>query len=231
MHPSEIAAMIDVSAVRADSTLEEVKETAALATRHGCIAAFALPAHTPFLIEQLAGSGTIAGGAVGFPGGAETTATKAAVAAELAGMGCDEIDMVNNIAWLKAGRGDLYTDDIRAVVDASGGKPVKVILECHWLTDDEIARACEWCVEAGASWVKTGTGWAPAGATLENTALMKRIVGERCGVKAAGGVRDLDTLLAMWELGVRRFGIGVKTAGSILEEAAARCRPDGNGES
>jgi len=220
MTPQEIAAMIDVSAVRADSTLEDVKASAEMAMQYGCICVFALPAHTPYLIELLAASRTFAGGVVGFPGGAETTVTKAATAIELVHMGCEEIDMVNNIAWLKAGSKDAYVNDVRAVVAASAGKPVKVILECHWLTDDEIARACEWCVEAGASWVKTGTGWAPTGATLENTALMKRAVGERCQVKAAGGVRDLQTLLAMYAIGVRRFGIGVRTAAAILDEAA-----------
>ena len=220
MTPEEIASMIDVSAVRADSTLEDVKASAEMAMHYGCICVFALPAHTPYLIDLLDGSSTFAGGVVGFPGGAETTATKAATAEELVAMGCKEIDMVNNIAWLKSGNKEAYVNDVRTVVDASFGKPVKVILECHWLSDDEIARACEWCVEAGASWVKTGTGWAPTGATLENTALMKQSVGDRCQVKAAGGVRDLQTLLAMYELGVRRFGIGVRTAAAILDEAA-----------
>ena len=107
----------------------------------------------------------------------------------------------------------------RAVVEAAEGRPVKVILECHWLTNDEIVRACEWCVAAGAAWVKTGTGWAPTGATLDNVVLMKQSVGDRCQVKAAGGVRDLDTLLEMYERGVRRFGIGVRTAQAILEAA------------
>ncbi len=220
MTPREIAALIDVSAVRADSTLDDVRASAEMAMQYGCICVFALPAHTPYLIELLAGSPTFAGGVVGFPGGAETTATKAATAAELVAMGCQEIDMVNNIAWLKAGDQARYINDIRTVVEASGGKPVKVILESHWLSADEIVRACEWCVEAGASWVKTGTGWPPTGATLENTALMKRTVGGRCQVKAAGGVRDLETLLAMYAAGVRRFGIGVKTAAAILDEAA-----------
>ena len=128
--------------------------------------------------------------------------------------------MVNNIAWLNAGDRASSVDDVRSVVEAAGGRPVKVILECHWLTDEEIVRACEWCVEAGASWVKTGTGWAPTGATVERCALMKRTVGDRCGVKVAGGVRTLETLLAMYDAGTRRFGIGVKTARNILDEAA-----------
>jgi deoxyribose-phosphate aldolase len=127
--------------------------------------------------------------------------------------------MVNNIAWLKANNKVAYMNDVRSVIQASGGLPVKVILECHWLTSEEIVRACEWCVEAGASWVKTGTGWAPTGATLENVTLMKQTVGDRCQVKAAGGVKDLETLIAMYERGVRRFGIGVRTARAILEGA------------
>jgi deoxyribose-phosphate aldolase len=221
MTTHEIAQMIDISAVRADSTIQEIKESAELAKQFGCICVFALPAHTPYLIEQLHGSRVFAGGAVGFPGGGDTTLIKVATAKEVVAMGCQEVDMVNNVAWLKANNRQAYLNDVRSVVGAAGGKPVKVILECHWLTSDEIVRACEWCVEAGASWVKTGTGWAPTGATLENVALMKQTVNERCQVKAAGGVKDLTTLLAMYERGVRRFGIGVRTARAILEGAPA----------
>jgi deoxyribose-phosphate aldolase len=219
MTTNEIAKLMDISAVRADSTMEEIKESAELAKQYGCICVFALPAHTPYLISQLGGSTVFAGGAVGFPGGAETTATKVTIAKEMVSMGCREIDMVNNIAWLKANNKEAYMNDVRSVIQASAGLPVKVILECHWLTSEEIVRACEWCVEAGASWVKTGTGWAPTGATLENVTLMKQTVGDRCQVKAAGGVKDLETLLAMYERGVRRFGIGVRTARAILEGA------------
>ena len=151
------------------------------------------------------------------------------------GMGISANEL--NRIWERLFRGDrsrsqqglgLGLSYVRAVVEASEDKPVKVILECHWLTDEEIARACEWCVEAGAAWVKTGTGWAPTGATLENTALMKRIVDERCQVKAAGAVRDLQTVLAMVELGVRRFGIGAQTAAAILDEAAGGGKPTMN---
>ena len=173
-------------------------------------------------------SAVFAGGAVGFPGGGETTAGKAATTEELVSMGCREIDMVNNLAWLKAGKKGLYMRDVGAVVEAAGGRPVKVILECHWLTEDEIVHACEWCVEAGAAWIKTGSGWAPSGATLENVALIKRTVGGRCQVKAAGGVRDLSTLLAMYDCGARRFGIGVRTAQTILDSAAGGCAKTSN---
>ena len=126
--------------------------------------------------------------------------------------------MVNNIAWLKAGEKSAYVDDVAGVVEAAGGRPVKVILECHWLTDEEIVRACEWCAEAGAAWVKTGTGWAPTGATVERIALMSKAVAGRCQVKAAGGIRSLATLQALYDAGARRFGVGVNSARSILAE-------------
>lgn len=218
MNTAEITKMIDVSAVRAESTLSDIEHSAKTAKESGCIGVFALPSHTPYLHGLLKTSTTFTGGVVGFPGGAETSKIKAATAVELANMDCAEIDMVHNIGWLKNGDKNSYVDEIRAVIDGAGGLPLKVILECHWVCEDEIVRACEWSVEAGASWVKTGTGWAPSGATLKNVTLMKQTVGDDCGVKAAGGVKDLNTLLAMYECGVRRFGIGVKTVETILDE-------------
>lgn len=215
----DIARMIDLSCVRAESSLDEIREMAETAKNHGCICVFALPAHTPLLIDLVSDRPDIlVGGTVGFPDGSATTAGKVAEAIELRGMGCNELDMVINIPWLKAGEDALVARDISAVVEAANGLPTKVILECHHLTDPEIARACEIAVGCGVAFVKTGTGWAETGATLENTALMKRTVGDRCGVKAAGGVRDLETLLKMVEIGVTRFGIGVRTAVSILNE-------------
>ena len=120
-------------------------------------------------------------------------------------------------AWLKAGKLDLYREDIKAVIDAAESLPVKVILECHYLGADEIVQACDIAADAGVAYVKTGTGWAETGATIENIALMKRVVGDRCQVKAAGGVADRQTLLAMHAAGATRFGIGVRTGRSILE--------------
>ncbi|MHC4251281.1 MAG: deoxyribose-phosphate aldolase [Planctomycetota bacterium] len=216
--PQEIARMIDLSCVRADSTEGEMREAVALAVKHVCAAVFALPAHTPLVAELLSGRpDVVTGGVVGFPDGGATTSGKVAEAEELLRMGCGELDMVIDIAWLKAGRHELLLRDIASVVGAADGAPVKIILECHYLTDEEIVTACRTGVEAGVAFVKTGTGWAPTGATRENVALMKRTVGDRCGIKAAGGVRDLETLLALHELGATRFGIGVRTARDILE--------------
>lgn len=218
MDKIEIAQMMDLSCVRADSTLAEIDEAVELSIAHGVFAIFVLPAHMPYLVESIGAAPVLPAATVGFPSGAMSTAAKAAEVKEQLALGCREFDMVNNIAWLKAGKDDLYRDDIRAVIDAAEGLPVKVIMECHYLTNDEIVRACDIAAQAGVAYVKTGTGWAATGATLENIKLMKQTVGERCQVKAAGGVADLETLLAMVEAGATRFGIGVRTGRCILED-------------
>lgn len=220
MTAEEIARMMDISAVQAQCTRQDIDVCCELAAERGCAAVFCLPAHVPYLRTRLDAMGLDVpmASVSGFPGGAETSRIKAATARELVEFGCDEVDMVNNVAWLKAGEKSAYVDDVAGVVAAAGGRPVKVILECHWLTDEEIARACEWCVEAGAAWVKTGTGWAPTGATLERIALMSKTVAGRCQVKAAGGIRSLSTLQELYDAGARRFGLGVNSARKILAE-------------
>lgn len=223
--PREIAGMIDISAVKADSSIGELCAAAELARKHNCICVIGMPAHTPLLVDLLVDrSDILVGGAAGFPSGGQTTNTKVAETRELIAMGCREIDVAINFAWLKGAKYDLVRGDIDAVIAEAGQVPVKVILECHYLTDDEIVKAADICAEAGVTYVKTGTGWAPTGATPENIALIKQTVGERCLVKAAGGVKDLQTLLTLYELGARRFGIGVRTAEAILLAAeSATC--------
>ena len=210
--------MIDLSCVQANSSIQEIKEVADFAKKYNCICTFALPAHTPILIELVKDYPQIlVGGVVGFPDGGATTKGKVAEAHELIEMGVNELDMVINIAWLKNKQYGLLLNDIRSVVNEAGDIPVKVILECHYLTNEEIVKACQIGVKAGVSFVKTGTGWAPTGATLENVKIMKDTVGDACEVKAAGGVRNLETLLAMNKLGATRFGIGIRTAKAIFE--------------
>jgi deoxyribose-phosphate aldolase len=136
-----------------------------------------------------------------------------------------ELDMVINVGMLRSGRDRYVEDDIRGVVAAAQGTPVKVILEAHYLTDEEIVRGSRMAVRAGAAFVKTGTGWAPTGATLHNVALIKSAVGEAAQVKAAGGVRDLPTVVEMIRLGVTRFGVSANSGQAILDACAAL--PDG----
>lgn len=216
----QLAAMLDVSAVQAQSSLEDVKETAAVAKKHNCICAFSLPSFTPVLAEELKEGGrrkVLLGGVVGFPSGGDSTAAKVAQAKELVALGCDEIDMVMNVGKMRSGLAKEVAADIAAVKEVMGEMPLKVILECHHLTDRQIAEASVIAVDAGASWVKTGTGWAPTGATLENVKIMKDAVGDRARVKAAGGVRSLETIEKMVDLGVERFGIGCGTVKKLFE--------------
>ncbi len=225
----ELARLIDLSAVRAECDETEIRELAATARRLGVVCVFSLPCHTRLLSSLLADAPHIGiGGVVGFPSGAHTTAIKVAEARELLAEGATELDMVINVGWLRSGRHEAVREDIRAVVGAAGKVPVKVILECHWLTPEQIRTGSELCVEAGAAWVKTGTGWAPTGATLDNLAIIRDAVGGRAGIKAAGGVRDLATVVAMYRLGVRRFGIGVANGTRILQDCAAL--PGGGGQ-
>lgn len=219
----DLARMMDLSAVRTDVDIAEIEHLAAQARRYRAICAFVMPCYASEmrrLLEDMPDVGV--GSVVGFPSGATATAIKAAEAHDLVNQGVDEIDMVINVGWLKSGRRDDVREDIRAVVDAAQGKPVKTILECHYLSVDEVRIGAELAVEAGVAFVKTGTGWAPTGATLENVQLLKSVVGNRAGVKAAGGVRDLDTVMEMIRRGVTRFGVSAESGVKILEECAVR---------
>jgi deoxyribose-phosphate aldolase len=217
----QIARMVDLSAVRADSSEAEVRTLARMARAYGCACASALPCFTPLLVELLCSQmDTRVGGNVGFPSGGSTTVVKVAEAREFVNAGCGELDMVLAIGKLRSGRDAYVLDDMLAVVEAADGVPVKVILECHYLSQDQIRRACAMAVEAGAAFVKTSTGWAPTGATLENIALIKSCVGDSVGIKAAGGIRSLETIREMYQLGARRFGIGLRSAALILDPSA-----------
>ncbi len=121
-----------------------------------------------------------------------------------------------NVGKLCSGDAAYCERDIRAVVEAVRPVPVKVIIEVHYLDREEIRQACEACISAGAAFVKTATGWASSGATLETVRYITSIVGDRIKVKAAGGIRSLDTLVKMRGMGVARFGINLKTAVEIV---------------
>ena len=214
----EIARMIDISAVRADSTIEEVRKVAEAAKKYSFICAFALPCFTGELVELLKDRDDImVGGVSGFPAGAETTEIKVATARQMLSLGVNEIDMVINIGAMKSGRYDYVRDDIKAVVDACN-VPVKSILEIAYLTDDEIRIASRLAVEAGVTFVKTGTGWANKPTTVETIKLIKSEIGDAAKIKAAGGVRELSTLLDMVDAGCSRFGIDLNSAIKIIEQ-------------
>ena len=153
---------------------------------------------------------------VGFPLGAMDTKSKAFETKTAIENGADEIDMVINVGWLKSGRYSDVENDIREVKKACGDKHLKVIIGCCLLTDEEKVKACELSERAGADFVKTSTGFSKSGATVEDVALMRKTVGDRLGVKAAGGIRDGKTAVAMIKAGASRLGCsaGIK----IIEE-------------
>ena len=157
---------------------------------------------------------------VGFPHGSHTTRTKAAETEELVSAGAGEIDMVLNIARLISGEDAYVEADIRAVVGAADGRVVKVIFENAYLDDPQKIRACELTAAAGAHFVKTSTGFAASGATIEDLKLMREHSPAHVQVKAAGGVRTLDALLEVMNVGVTR--IGATATETILEDFKAR---------
>ncbi|MHB8972452.1 MAG: deoxyribose-phosphate aldolase [Pirellulaceae bacterium] len=222
----QLARMMDLSEVRANVDIDEVRKLAAVCKQYGCICAFVMPCYMQELKQLLADTTeTGIGGVVGFPSGAQSSASKIAEVHEHRTLGVMELDMVINVGMLRSGRDRYVEDDIRGVVNAAQETPVKVILEAHYLTDEEIVRGSRLAVRAGAAFVKTGTGWAPTGATLHNVALIKSAVGDAAQVKAAGGVRDLPTVVEMIRLGVTRFGVGANSGAAILDACAAL--PDG----
>ncbi len=220
--PQHLARLIDISAVRAEHGEREIRELVSAARRHRFIAVHVLPAWVPFLKEQLHGEQDILIGApVGFPSGGHSTAVKVAEVRQLIADGAQELDMVLNIGKLRSGRHAEVERDIREVVEAAGDVPVKVILEIHYLTPDEIKRSCELAIAAQAAFVKTSTGWAPSGATMQNVQLITSFVGTAIKVKAAGGIRDLATVVSMLDMGVARFGISLESSLRILKECAS----------
>lgn len=220
---SKIGRITDVSAVRTNVTMEEVEKLIQIVREFHCVCASPMPYITRYVIERLYDRpDTVVTGVVGFPSGADTTAGKVFTAKEMLSLGCRELDMVINVGALKSGDYQLVKEDIKAVVDAAGPIPVKAILEICYLTDDELMRGSELAVEAGVAFVKTGTGWGTAPTTVETIRLIRKAIGNSAKIKAAGGVRDLDTLLAMLDAGCDRFGIGVRTALAIFQEAYAR---------
>ncbi len=214
----DIARLIDISAVQVFHGKKEINELVAIAKREHFLAVHALPSWTSYLRDAVAGSGVLVGGPVGFPSGGHTTEVKVLEARGMARDGVDEMDMMINVGRLKAGDDEWVYKDIQKVIEAAGEIPVKVILEILYLTDDEIKRACEICIRAGAAFVKTGTGWHSGGTTVERIRLIASFTKDAIRIKAAGGVRGLETVRDMLELGVARFGINVQASIDVLRE-------------
>jgi deoxyribose-phosphate aldolase len=218
----DIAAMIDHSLLRPELTVAQVREGCRLAQAYRIMAVCVRPCDIAVGREALAGSQVKLTTVVGFPHGCNATETKVAEAVKAMAEGAVELDMVLNIGRLVSRDFEYVHADIRAVVEAAHRRGVllKVILENCYLTDELKVEGCRIAERAGADFVKTSTGFASGGATVEDLALMRRSVGPKVQVKAAGGVRTLDAALAVRAAGATRFG--ATATKEILDEAMRR---------
>ena len=198
--------MIDHTVLKADTPLDTVKKICDEAMEYGFASVCINPCHVAYCADYLKDSDVNVCTVIGFPLGANTSAVKAFETKDAIANGADEIDMVMNIGALKDKNYDLVRDDVKAVVEAANGTLVKVILETCLLTEDEIKKACELCVEAKADYVKTSTGFSTRGATIEDVRIMKEAVHGKAKVKAAGGVRTPEDMVKIVAAGADRIG-------------------------
>jgi len=218
----DIAQMIDHSLLNPTLTVAELEAGCQLAAEYGVASVCIMPYYLKRCAELLQGSGVAPSTTIGFPHGGHATSIKRAEALAALEDGCEELDMVVNISQVLSGNWGYVRDDIAAVIEPAhaAGQKVKVIFENCYLKDEHKIRLCEICTELNADWVKTSTGYGSGGATFEDLALMRQHCPERVQVKAAGGVRDLDTLLKVRELGVSR--VGASRTADILNECRRR---------
>jgi len=218
----DIAKMIDHSLLNPVLSDAELEDGCRLAREYDVASVCIKPHYLKRCAELLAGSEVVPSTTIGFPHGGHTTAIKVAEARQALDDGGLELDMVVNIGKVLSGDWDYVRDDIRAVVEVTHerGGIVKVIFENYYLQDEHKIRLCEICAEVGADFVKTSTGFAPGGATIEDLKLMRKHSPPHVQVKAAGGIRTLDALLEVRTIGVTR--VGATRTVEILEECKRR---------
>ncbi|HEM3176929.1 TPA: deoxyribose-phosphate aldolase [Streptococcus suis] len=215
----ELNKYIDHTILKPETTQEQVAKIIEEAKEYDFASVCINPTWVAFAAKELTDTDVKVCTVIGFPLGANTSAVKAFETKDAIANGADEIDMVINVGALKSGNDALVLDDIKAVVDASGDKLVKVIIETCLLTDDEKVRACQLSKEAGADFVKTSTGFSTGGATVADVALMRKTVGPDMGVKASGGARSYEDAIAFIEAGASR--IGASSGVAIMNGAQA----------
>ncbi len=209
---ADVAGAIDHTMLKPTATREDIVRVCEEALKHGFASVCINTTWLPVAVPLLSGSRVKAICVVGFPLGAAISSAKAAETREAIRLGAEEIDMVVNIGALKSNDFDLVLDDIRQVVTAAQGRPVKVILETSMLDREEKVAACALAKAAGAAFVKTSTGFGGGGATIEDVQLMRQVVGPEMGIKASGGVRNLQDAEAMLDAGATRLGASASVA-------------------
>ncbi|QTQ07920.1 deoxyribose-phosphate aldolase [Macrococcoides canis] len=201
-----LAKYIDHTALKPETTKVQIEQLAQEAREYGFMSVCVNPTHVQYAKSLLEGTDVLVCTVIGFPLGANTPAVKAFETKDAIDNGAGEVDMVINIGALKDKNYDLVAEDIKAVVEAAGDVTTKVIIETALLTDEEKVKACEIAKAQGADFVKTSTGFSTGGATKEDIALMRKAVGPDMGVKASGGVRSYEDVMAMIDAGATRIG-------------------------
>jgi deoxyribose-phosphate aldolase len=204
--PSDLAQYIEHTLLKPEATREQIAKLCDEAKRYNFKGVCINPLYVAEAKKQLKGTNVLIVTVIGFPLGANTSQIKAEEAKQAIKDGADEVDMVISVGLLKGKEYKLVYDDIRSVVSAAGSAPVKVIIENCLLDESEKIVACLLSMRAGASYVKTSTGFSKSGATPEDVALMREVVGDKLGIKAAGGIRDYETAKKMIEAGANRLG-------------------------
>ncbi|MBC8214194.1 MAG: deoxyribose-phosphate aldolase [Candidatus Marinimicrobia bacterium] len=216
MKPNELAKFIDHTLLKPDATHKQLTKLSEEAIQYQFASVCVNPWNVSYCAEILKDYKIPVCTVVGFPLGANTTIIKTSEAVQSIADGATELDMVINIGALKNQDYELVENDIRQIVDVSFGNLVKVIIETCLLTEDEKVTACKISKNAGADFVKTSTGFSTGGATVEDIKLMRKIVSNEMGVKASGGIKNLEDTLAMINAGANR--IGASAGVSIVTE-------------
>lgn len=202
----ELEKMIDYTLLKPEATVKNVRELCHEAREYGFYSVCVNPCHIRLCREELEGSDVKVCTVIGFPLGAIDKEMKSLEAGKALELGADELDMVINLGYLKSGMLEQVWEDIEAVVDAAGGRVVKAIIETGMLSDDEKRAACTAAKRAGASFVKTSTGFGYGGATTYDVKLMRQTVGKDMGVKASGGIKTKEQALELIKAGANRIG-------------------------
>ena len=221
--PRELALRIDHTLLRPEATARQIEELCRQARQHQFYSVCVNGSRVLQAYDCLVESAVKVCAVIGFPLGATDSDTKRFETEAAVDNGAHEIDVVINIGWLKDRAHEYVLRELRDIAEAADERPVKVILETSLLTRSEIAAACQLVLDSGAQYVKTSTGFGPAGATVEEVRLLRELVGPDFGVKASGGIRRLDQALAMLEAGADRLGT---SAGASLIEELGRLEAD-----
>ncbi|WP_110590305.1 deoxyribose-phosphate aldolase [Microbacterium suaedae] len=216
----QVAQAIDHAILKPDFTRADVDRELDIAAEWNVFSVCVRPSDIAYAVRRLDGTGVAVGTVIGFPHGTTSTAAKVAELRQAKDDGASEFDMVVHIGGLLGGEDARVVDDIRAVVEAADGSVSKVILETSFLNDEQIARGSRLTEQGGATFVKTSTGFAGGGATVEHVSLMRATVSEAVQVKASGGVRGLESAAAMLSAGATR--LGTSASATILGELRTR---------